>query len=169
MNIEDVMKRVPAPKRLAAGAWLLVAASCLALGQESTQQARQRDADEQEVLRLDRELLEARQQATKGDTTMLNRILADDFIATSLRGRVANKAQYLKYSARPNLSFRNFNADEVKARLYGDTAVVTGRTTVKGRDQGEEFDTQFRYTRVCVKRDGRWQIVTSHLTPVSKP
>ncbi len=47
--------------------------------------------------------------------------------------------------------------------------MVTGRTTVKGRDRGEEFDTQFRYTRVYVKRGGRWQIVTSHLSPVAKP
>ncbi|MDQ3258711.1 MAG: nuclear transport factor 2 family protein, partial [Acidobacteriota bacterium] len=84
-------------------------------------------------------------------------------------GRVANKAQYMKYSMRPNLSFHNFNIEEVKARVYGDAVVVTGRTTVKGRYQDEEFDTQFRYTRLYVKRSGRWQIVISHLTSVSKP
>jgi ketosteroid isomerase-like protein len=152
------------PKRFAAVAGILVAWSCLAHGQTTVRQARQTRANEPAVLRLDRELLEARRQATRGVTTTLNRILADDFIATSLRGRTANKAQYIKYSARPNLSFRNFRTDEVKARIYGDAAVVTGRTTVRGRDQGEEFNTRFRYTRVYVKRGGQWQIVTSHLT-----
>lgn len=169
MNNESMMRLSSIPKRLAALTGLLVAASCLALGQTTDRPARQTGADEQEVLRLDRELIEARRQATKGDTTALDRILADDFIATSLMGRAANKALYIKSSTRPNLSFHNFNTEEVKARMYGNTAVVTGRTTVKGRDQGEEFDTQFRYTRVYVKRDGRWQIVTSHLSPVAKP
>lgn len=165
MSNEGMMKLSFIPKRLAALTGLLVAASCLALSQTADQQALQKSASEQEeVLQLDRELLEARRLATKGDTTALERILADDFTATSLNGRTASRAQYIKYSARPNLSFRNFSTDEVKVRIYGDAAVVTGRTTVTGRDQGEEFNTRFRYTRVYVKRGGRWQIVTSHLT-----
>ncbi|MDQ3252943.1 MAG: nuclear transport factor 2 family protein [Acidobacteriota bacterium] len=165
-----MMKLLSIPKYFAAVTGLLIAASCLALGQTTDQQqARQNGVTEQEVLQLDRELIEARRKATKGDATALDRILADDFIATSLRGRVANKAQYIKYSTRPNLSFHNFNTEEVKARVYGDAAVITGRTTVKGRYQDEEFDTQFRYTRLYVKRGGLWQIVTSHLTSVSKP
>ena len=163
------MKLLSIPKHFAVVMGFLIAAPCLALGQTTDQQARLTGVSEQEVLQLDRELLEARRKATKGDGTALDRILADDFTATSLRGRVANKAQYMKYSMRPNLSFHNFNIEEVKARVYGDAVVVTGRTTVKGRYQDEEFDTQFRYTRLYVKRGGRWQIVTSHLTSVSKP
>lgn len=164
MSNQGMLKLSSIPNRLAALTGLLVAASCLALGQTADQQTQQKSDSEEEVLRLDHELLEARRLAAKGDTTALDRILADDFTATSLNGRMASRAQYLKYSARPNLSFRNFSTDEAKVRIYGDTAVATGRTTVTGRDQGEEFNTRFRYTRVYVKRSGRWQLITSHLT-----
>ncbi len=57
--------------------------------------------------------------------------------------------------------------DDFKVRLYEEVAVVMYRLTAKG----PKFDTsnnQFRYTDVFVKRDGRWQCVISHNTPVEK-
>ena len=163
---EELMKLKSITRKL--GAVVLAAALFSAPGEAATHKATQQSSAEQEVMQLDRELLEARRQATKGDTTVLERILADDFIATSLNGRVTNKTQYIKNSTSPNLSFDAFSTDDVKVRVYGDGAVVTGRTTVKGHYKDEEFTTSFRYTRGFVKRNGRWQIVTSHLTPISK-
>ena len=49
-------------------------------------------------------------------------------------------------------------------RLYGNTAVVTARAEVRGRDLGEEFNGPYRYTRVWVKRNGRWQTVSYQAT-----
>lgn len=164
MNPQDIRKLKSVLKRLAIFMTLAITASLPIPSQTASQTANA----EQEVRQLDRELIEARRSATKGDITGLDRILADDFIATSLNGRVTNKAQYIKSSTSPQLSFTNFNIEDVKVRVYGDAAVVTGRTTVKGRYEDQEFNTQFRYTRVYLKRAGRWQIVTSHLTPVTK-
>ena len=60
-------------------------------------------------------------------------------------------------------------SDEVKVRLYGDTAIVTYRSTAKGKDQKGVIDEQRRWTRVFVWQEGRWQLVHSQGTTIQKP
>ena len=60
-------------------------------------------------------------------------------------------------------------ADEIKVRFYGDTAIVTYRSTAKGKDQDGAIDEQRRWTRVFVRRDVRWQLVHSQGTTIQKP
>lgn len=67
------------------------------------------------------------------------------------------------------MDFESLVADEITVRVYGDTAVVTGRSTAKGKDQHGKLDEQRRWTRVLVRRDGRWQLVHFHGTPIQKP
>jgi ketosteroid isomerase-like protein len=59
--------------------------------------------------------------------------------------------------------------DDINVRVYGDTAIVTGRSTAKGKDQYGTMDEQRRWTRVLVRRDGRWQFVHFQGTPITKP
>ena len=50
--------------------------------------------------------------------------------------------------------FENY---DMKARLYGDnTAVVLGRTHVKGTAEGKAFDRVVQFTDTLIKRDGQW-------------
>jgi ketosteroid isomerase-like protein len=65
-----------------------------------------------------------------------------------------------------SLKYESLKFDEIKVHAYGDTAVVTGRSTATGKDNGKEFAGQFRYTRVYVKRQGRWQIVATQATRI---
>ena len=67
------------------------------------------------------------------------------------------------------MDFESLLADEIKVRVYGDTAVVTYRSTAKGKDQQGAMDEQRRWTRVFVWRDERWQLVYSQGTPIQKP
>jgi len=53
-------------------------------------------------------------------------------------------------------------ADEMKARVYGDAAVVTYRWTSKETFKGQDISGQSRWTDTWVKRAGRWQCVASH-------
>ena len=62
-----------------------------------------------------------------------------------------------------------FMTADTKVRVYGDTAVLTGKvikkgTYAEGPRKGQEYNFQYRYTDVYVKRNGRWQVVASHLT-----
>lgn len=56
----------------------------------------------------------------------------------------------------------------LSVRIYGDTAVVMGLTTSKGKFMGQEFTTRERATDIFVKQHGRWQCVFSQLTRVTK-
>ncbi|MCA1607485.1 MAG: nuclear transport factor 2 family protein [Acidobacteria bacterium] len=48
--------------------------------------------------------------------------------------------------------------------FFGNGCVVIGRSTVKGQDKGQDISGQYRYTRVYVKRQRRWQLVANQST-----
>jgi ketosteroid isomerase-like protein len=61
-----------------------------------------------------------------------------------------------------SLRFQSITTDDVQWRVYGDTAVETGRSTMNGQDRSKTVPRDNRFTRVWVKRQGRWQLVTNH-------
>jgi ketosteroid isomerase-like protein len=78
-------------------------------------------------------------------------------------------AQYLKNRKTGRVEFDSLVVDDVKVRRYGDTAVVTYRSTAEGKDQQGAIDEQRRWTRVFVWQEGRWQPVHSQGTTIQKP
>jgi hypothetical protein len=120
---------------------------------------------EQELIAIDKQWGDA---GLKGDSAVLERILADDFIGNSPTG-VATKAQNIaeaKTNA-PNITNATYVADEYTVRfLDPNTAVMTHRATEKGLNKGKEYNDQHRSIHVWVKRDGRWQVVASQATPI---
>ncbi len=115
---------------------------------------------ERELLKLEREWLDA---YLNRDVAAMERIEADDFAITHADGRVLTKADEIAGLKRqtgpkdPNIAFLT---EGTKVRVYGDTAVLTGVVVFKFKDSVERS----RYTDVYVKRDGRWQVVASHLS-----
>jgi hypothetical protein len=120
---------------------------------------------EQELISLDKEWGEA---GLRGDATVLDRILADDFMGTTPTA-VATKAQNIaeaKTNA-PNITNATYTADEYTVRfLDKNTAVMTHRAVEKGLNKGKEYTDQHRSIHVWVKRNGRWQVVASQATPI---
>src|SRR5262249_43315883 len=105
----------------------------------------------------------------KADIAFLERVLHEDYIHIRPRGTVENRAQYLENRKTGRVDFELLVADEIKVRLYGDTAVVTGRSTAKGKDSQGGIDEQRRWPRVFLRREGRWQLVHFQGTPIQKP
>ena len=122
--------------------------------------------DERELMQLVKDLNEA---VVKADVAFLDRVLHEDYAHHRPRGTVENRAQYLENRKARRVDFQSLMANEIKVRVFGDTAVVTGRSTAKGTDQHGKMDEERRWTRVLVRRDGRWQFVHFHGTPIQKP
>jgi ketosteroid isomerase-like protein len=59
--------------------------------------------------------------------------------------------------------------DSLNVRIYGDVAVLQGITDNTGTMGGVPFSGRIRYTRVFVRRDGRWQAITMQHTPMAAP
>jgi len=123
----------------------------------------------QQVRRLEREWLDAYEQL---DAAAMTRIVADDFTIVFPDGSGQSKADILAMLERGRTSKRprpRFTTEEVQARAYGDTVILSGRviTHTKQAD-GTEAREVSRYTDTYVRRDGRWQVVASHLSNAPK-
>jgi ketosteroid isomerase-like protein len=145
-------------KNLFALAVLLLAACGRAFGDQAS--------DENELKQLVKDLNAA---IVKADIAFLDRVLDQGYVHYRPRGTVENRAQYLENRKTGKVNFESLVADDVKVRFYGDTAIVTYRSTAKGKDQQGAIDEQRLWTRVFVRRDGRWQLVHSQGTSIQKP
>ena len=121
--------------------------------------------DERELTQLVKDLNAA---LVKADIAFLERVLAQDYVHYRPHGDVENRAQYLQDRKDGRVEFESLVADDIKVRFYGDTAIVTYRSTAKGKDQHGAIDEQRRWTRIFVRRDGRWQLVHSQGTTIQK-
>ena len=99
-----------------------------------------------------------------GDVAYLQSFLAADFTLTDSSGDVTTRAQNLDEVRRREPRYEVFRNHDMKVRLYGETALVNGITTVKGVAQGETFAADFQFTDTLIRRDGRWLMVASHAT-----
>jgi ketosteroid isomerase-like protein len=109
--------------------------------------------------RLDQERIQAQVGA---DAAALNRLYAEDFIGIGPSGTVRTKAQVIADFTSRGLTFQSITTDDVRWRVYGDTAVETGSSTMNGQDRGKVVPRDNRFTRVWVKRQGSWQLVANH-------
>jgi ketosteroid isomerase-like protein len=157
-------------KRMLVVAALTMAASSLALGQMTGKKAnyanQKVDNVEQAVMQWEEEL---RVAITKGDMKAYGRLVGDDYVYTNQDAVVRTKAQMVSAYDSGSLKYESAKFDEIKVHAYKDTAVVTGRNTAKGKDNGKDFGGQFRYTRVYVKRQGTWQLVATQATRIPEP
>jgi len=145
-------------KHLFVIALLVMAVSAWAVGDTAT--------DERELTQLVNDLNVA---IVKPDIAFLERVLSKDYVHYRPHGNVETRAQYLEDRKNGNVDFDSLVADETKVRVYGDTAIVTYRSTAKGKDQDGPIDEQRRWTRIFVRKDGRWQLVHSQGTTIKKP
>src|SRR2546423_4275133 len=137
---------------------LVLTAVPIALGQQSARRE-QRGSVEQAIRQVDNERIQAQIHA---DAAALDRIYADDFIGVGPSGTVRTKPQVISDFTSGNLKFQSITTDDVQVRVYGDTAVETGRSTMNGQDKGKAVPRDNRFTRVWVKQQGRWRLVANH-------
>ena len=123
------------------------------------------DSGDEQVIR---EIVDMERQAKEAslhrDVDFSLRTLADDYVAISPLGQVTTKQDSVSARKSGKLRYDTINVSDMVVRVYGDTAVVTARADVKGHQLGEDFSGPYRYTRVWVRRDGRWQTVSYQAT-----
>ena len=105
----------------------------------------------------------------KGDTATLDKQTADDYVLISMNGRMTDKSQMLDGFKSGQSKLTSNDLSDLKVRVYGDAAVVTGKADVKGTLGGQDATGQILFTRVYVKKGGRWQSVSFQQTRVSNP
>ena len=120
---------------------------------------------EEELLKVEDQFAEA---IVKNDLDGIGRLVTDDWIIIDPDGGTVDRTRFLEVIKSGDLTHELMESDDLRVRVYGDSAVVTAITRAKGKFMGQEFSTQERATDVFVKREGRWRCVLTHLTRFSK-
>jgi uncharacterized protein (TIGR02246 family) len=153
-------------KRIILLALLTIASSQALFAQETQTQVVGKS--EAEVRKLERAWLDAYEQY---DVEAMQRIVADDFTITFPDGSIQTKPQIiasLKRPRQPAQAPMRFFTEEVQSRAYGETVILIGRVITEYQRDGKPAKEQSRYTDTYVKRNGRWQVVASHLSNVAE-
>jgi len=138
---------------------LIAVAASQALAQNPAKTTDPAPSVEESVLQLTREWLAAEES---NDRATLERIIADDFRGTAPGGQTVFKVDVIPEEG--SASGLTISASNLKARIFGDTAVVTANGVSKKGEKGE-----LRFTLVFAKRNNRWQMVAGHLSAVLNP
>jgi ketosteroid isomerase-like protein len=115
----------------------------------------QSDAWDQAIVRRDRAAIEAN--------------MAEDFRQIDGRGNVETKASFVEGLVSPDLVIDPYTVEDFEVRVYGDTALLSGRTRMTGRYQGQAFKSHYRYIDIYVKRGGAWKIVSVQISRIPEP
>ena len=99
------------------------------------------------------------------DRATLERLIAPEWVVTHVMGERIDRAEALRDMVDSVATQMTANdVDEIEIRVFGDAAVVTGRTHARGTQSGTVFDVRLRFTDVFVRRSDEWQAVASHAT-----
>ena len=90
--------------------------------------------------------------------------VAPDFAQIESGGAVIGRDEFVKDLLDPALRIDPYKVEDFGVRVYGDTALLTGRIRMTGASEGKPFASHFRYIDVYVKRDGVWQVVSIQIT-----
>ena len=100
---------------------------------------------------------------------ILSSLLAEDFTITIEDGSVYSKAGYISHSADSKVHVQVAELSDLKVRLHGDTAIVTGAYHEKGESDGKPYEYHDRLTDVWVKVGNGWRVLCSHYSSPLKP
>ena len=107
--------------------------------------------------------------AVKGDAATLEKQTSDDYTFINVYSRMSDKSQMVDAFKNGQSKLASDELSDMKVRVYGSTAVITGKADVKGTLGGKDTNGQIMFTRVYVKKGGSWQSVAFQQTLVSNP
>ncbi|HEY8223859.1 MAG TPA: nuclear transport factor 2 family protein [Pyrinomonadaceae bacterium] len=120
-------------------------------------------------LEIEQELREMNDEWVKAlvrrDGQILDRIMADDFhFAYPLEGD--DKAQFISDVTSGNVRVEYLNRENVTVRIWGNTAALTAKDSVKWFYQGREFSGHYKVVQVYAEREGQWRLVLVQACPI---
>ena len=118
------------------------------------------DADaRRELLRVEARLCHALEV---GDAAVAKHDLDETFTLTDSRGVVTDYARNVADVEHRDPAYGVFRNHDQHVRLYGDAAIITGITSVRGKAGKDAFEGDFQYTDTWVRRGGHWRLAASH-------
>ncbi len=108
------------------------------------------------------------QAIVRKDEAAIAANMAEDFRQIDSGGDLETKTSFVAGLISADLQIDPYRVEEFEVRLYGDTALLSGRTRMTGRYQDKPFATHYRYIDIYVRSGGAWKIVSVQTTRVAK-
>ncbi len=102
--------------------------------------------------------------ALKSDPSDFEKYIADDFINILPNGEFQTGKEFV--ADFKVVKFKEYKMQNMKVRIYGETAVATSLAKAQFSFKGAEMSGRFASTDVFVRRNGEWKMVSSHSTVV---
>jgi uncharacterized protein (TIGR02246 family) len=102
----------------------------------------------------------------RGDVAALASMMSDDYTLITSRGDLRTRAEVLRIFSNPKFNFEFREIKDLNIRVYGDTAVVIGRSAQTAQKDGSENSEAYVYTRVYVRHGDGWLAVALQMTRV---
>jgi ketosteroid isomerase-like protein len=119
----------------------------------------------EEIVHVEGQLQQA---MLKNDVQALEQLLHDDLVFTFYTGTLVGKDEDLASHASHTLQLTELAFVEPPVtRLYGETAIVSVLAHLKGTFQGIPIDSFYRYLRVWLFQEERWQIVAGNVSLIA--
>ena len=120
---------------------------------------------EDELAKVEAEFANA---IVKNSPEEIRQFVSDDWIIINADGGIIDRQRFLEVIKSGTLTHEMMESDDMRVRIYGDSAVVSAVTRSKGKFMGQEFTTHERSTDIFVRRDGQWRCVLTQLTGFTK-
>jgi ketosteroid isomerase-like protein len=102
------------------------------------------------------------------DVKALDGVLTDDFLLVdAMRGTEVDRKKLCSALGSRQIRFEEITPEDCRVRLYGTTAVINGRTHMRGRLGDQHFSVHSRYTHVFRQQEDQWRLVSAQGTPIS--
>ncbi|HET9703053.1 MAG TPA: nuclear transport factor 2 family protein [Vicinamibacterales bacterium] len=103
----------------------------------------------------------------KGDAETLDTLWANDLIVTIASMPVLRKTEALAMVRSNRMPFSRYETSDLNVKHFGDSALVTGRLQRERTMNGKPVADDWRFTKVYVLNQGRWQVVAWHASPAA--
>jgi ketosteroid isomerase-like protein len=100
------------------------------------------------------------------DAAAFEKLVADDWIAISPDGKSETKAE--RAAEIKTAHIVSASLGDMKVRVFGDTAVVTGTDDEIAMEDGKKSSDHYVWTDVFVKRNGKWLAVASQTAVIKR-
>jgi len=144
--------------------WICCLIFTLSLGSATwSQEKKTGGGTEKAIVGLEQQI---RRAVIKGDTSILERYLADDFVGIGPNGDAADKSKTIQELKDGTVKYSAIDVTEENVRMYGDTGIYNGRGDVKLTINGQPQTADVRVTIVWLKQNGQWKRVSFQATRV---
>ncbi|MBI1752049.1 MAG: nuclear transport factor 2 family protein [Acidobacteria bacterium] len=106
------------------------------------------------------------QDIIKKDLSAIAKNMSEDFRHISNKGAISNKETFLQEIVSPDLVIHPYTVEDFDIRVYGNCALLCGRTKMTGSYKGNPFQSYYRYVDTYTLSNGQWKVCNVQITNI---